>query len=131
MRPLPSLSYGASQRVRLKPFFFLAELIPLKMTRIEKKALKQVSNTSKAKSPVSHSKESEEVEVKMEESKVRYLKLQTCYREKREDYFNIKTTKVPDLRLRGNCLEAAGFYVDEYVSVTVSKGVLIIRPKAI
>ena len=101
------------------------------MACIEKKALKQVSNTSKVKEPISHSKESENVELNMEESKVRYLKLQPYYQEKREDYFNIKTRKVPDLRLRGNWLESAGFYPDEYVSVTVRKGVLIIRPSEV
>jgi len=44
-------------------------------------------------------------------------------------YFLLRTTKVPDLRLCGSWLEAAGFHPEEYVSVTVMKGLLIIRPR--
>ena len=61
--------------------------------------------------------------MKVEEPRVRYLKLKEIYREGK-----YRTRKiVPELRLCGNWLEQAGFTVSEYVSVTVMNGLLIIR----
>jgi toxic protein SymE len=101
------------------------------MTYPEKKDLKQSSKGSKHRKSTSSSKDASSDQLKPEEPKVRYLKLQHHYRENRIDFFTHKVWKVPELRLCGNWLEDAGFNYGEYVSVTVRKGELIIRPKEV
>jgi hypothetical protein len=43
------------------------------------------------------------------------------------DFLKCETQEVPQLRLCGDWLEAAGFSPEEYVSVTVMPDLLIIR----
>jgi hypothetical protein len=69
--------------------------------------------------------EEESVILRAEEPKVRYLKLQPFYRE--SSTFCSPAKIVPELRLCGNWLQAAGFLPKEYVSVTVMEGKLVIR----
>ncbi|MDR1678642.1 MAG: type I toxin-antitoxin system SymE family toxin [Prevotellaceae bacterium] len=68
--------------------------------------------------------EEESVTLRAEEPKVRYIKLQPFYR--RLTGWNYSKV-VSHLRLCGNWLEAAGFHAEEYVSVTVMSGLMIIR----
>ncbi|MDR1729402.1 MAG: type I toxin-antitoxin system SymE family toxin [Prevotellaceae bacterium] len=72
--------------------------------------------------------EEEAVILRAEEPKVRYLKLQPFYRE--SPTFCSPAKIVPELRLCGNWLQAAGFLPKEYVSVTVMEGLLVIRSTA-
>jgi toxic protein SymE len=72
--------------------------------------------------------EEESVTLLAEEPKVRYLKLQPFYRE--SSTFCSPAKIVPELRLCGKWLEAAGFLPKEYVSVTVMDGLLVIRSTA-
>ncbi|MDL2313254.1 type I toxin-antitoxin system SymE family toxin, partial [Bacteroidales bacterium OttesenSCG-928-B11] len=68
------------------------------------------------------------IQFKVEEPRVRYLKLQPfCRWSKSNLLYKPKGKIVPELRLCGNWLEAAGFSPNEYVSVTVMDGLLIIR----
>jgi toxic protein SymE len=64
------------------------------------------------------------VTLRVEEPRVRYLKLQPFYRQSQRDY-GYKT--VPELRLCGNWLEEVGFSPEKYISVTVMDGLLVIR----
>jgi hypothetical protein len=72
--------------------------------------------------------EEEAVTLRAEEPKVRYLKLQPFYRE--SPTFCNPAKIVPELRLCGNWLQAAGFLPQNYVSVTVMEGLLVIRSTA-
>lgn len=99
------------------------------MTYTVKTAPKQRRQSSPSKKASNTPTEPVIVELKLEEPRVRYLKLQPFHRERKIDFHNCKVWKVPELRLCGNWLEAAGFSPEEYVSVTVAKGVMIIRPK--
>jgi len=65
-----------------------------------------------------------------EEPKVRYLKLLPFYRQSQTNCCYKGYKKVPELRLCGNWLEKAGFLPENYVSVTVMNGLLIIRSTA-
>ncbi|MDR1729100.1 MAG: type I toxin-antitoxin system SymE family toxin [Prevotellaceae bacterium] len=65
----------------------------------------------------------ESVTLRAEEPKVRYLKLYPFHRQRKYSY----NTIVPELRLCGNWLQAAGFLPENYVSVTVMNGLLVIR----
>ena len=69
--------------------------------------------------------EEESVILHAEVPKVRYLKLQPFYRESSTVCSPAKI--VPELRLCGNWLQAAGFLPKEYVSVTVMDRLLVIR----
>jgi len=96
------------------------------MSIIEKKQSKEVHPTSTFKKVIRKQEIKEEsVTLRAEEPKVRYLKLQPFYRQPR-----IKSNRnkiVPELRLCGNWLEKAGFSPENYVSVTVMDGLLVIR----
>jgi hypothetical protein len=93
------------------------------MSNTEKKLSKEVKPTSTTfKKVIRKATEEESVNFRVEEPKVRYLKLQPFFR---RTTYSSKT--VPELRLRGNWLEQAGFSLDNYVSVTVMNGLLIIR----
>lgn len=67
------------------------------------------------------------VRLKVETPKVRYLKLKSFYRESRSKVLHKPpATIVPELRLCGNWLEKVGFLPENYVSVTVMDGLLLI-----
>ena len=93
------------------------------MTYTEKSNRKEVKSTSTIKKVVQKAITEKSVTLRAEEPRVRYLKLKEFHRE--GTYRNRKI--VPELRLCGNWLERAGFCVQEYVSVTVMDGLLIIR----
>lgn len=59
------------------------------------------------------------VEIRRETPEVHYLKVQNLIEEGRK--------KVPYLRLKGMWMRKAGIVEDAYVSVTVMKGLLLIR----
>lgn len=63
------------------------------------------------------------LKLKVEHPYVRYLKIRPLYRQ-----LQYKESIVPELRLNGRWLENAGFDFEKYVSVTVMKGLLIIKP---
>jgi hypothetical protein len=65
------------------------------------------------------------VTLRAEEPKVHYLKLQPFYRQPR--ITSDRSKIVPELRLCGNWLEKAGFSPENYVSVTVMEGLLVVR----
>ncbi|MDR1679023.1 MAG: type I toxin-antitoxin system SymE family toxin [Prevotellaceae bacterium] len=71
----------------------------------------------------------ESIHLRAETPTVRYLKLQPFYR--RLSGLNSSLKIVPELRLCGNWLETAGFLPEEYVSVTVMEGLLVIRSTAL
>ena len=90
----------------------------------EKKQSKEVPPTSTFKKGFRKQEIKEEsVTLRAEEPKVRYLKLQPFHRQSRASY---RPKKVPELRLCGNRLEKAGFLPENYVSVTVMDGLLVI-----
>ncbi len=130
MRPLP-LSERWKSTGQAETVFLFGRQSPLKMIYPVKKASKKKSKPSAFKKIVTPAKEALTVELKLEEPKARYLKLEPFYREYRTDLLSCKTTKVPKLRLCGNWLEKAGFNYGEYVSVTVMKGLLVIRPSGV
>ena len=94
------------------------------MTCTEKKQSKEVKPTSTFKRVIRKFIEEKSVTLCTEEPTVRYLKLQPFYRQSQTNYGN---KKVPELRLCGNWLEKAGFSPENYVSVTVMDGLLVIR----
>lgn len=96
------------------------------MAYLVKKGQRQ-RKTSVLKKTESSSKKAVIVEQKMQEPKVRYLKVQPFYRERRVDFLTCEIREVPQLRLCGDWLEAAGFSPKEYVSVTIMPDLLIIR----
>lgn len=65
----------------------------------------------------------ESVELKSEEPRVRYLKAQPLYRRNGNGH-----RIVPDIHLCGNWLAEAGFRHEQYVSIMVADGLLVIRP---
>jgi len=66
-----------------------------------------------------------------EEPTVRYLKLYPFYRESKSRFLVKPQRKiVPELRLCGKWLEKAGFLPENFVSVTVMGGLLVIRSTA-
>jgi len=66
-----------------------------------------------------------------EETTVRYLKLYPFYRASKSRFLvKPKAKIVPELRLCGRWLEKAGFLLENYVSVTVMDGILVIRSKS-
>lgn len=68
------------------------------------------------------------IQLKAETPKVRYLKLKSFHRESSSKFLHKPPpTVVPELRLCGNWLEKVGFFPNEYVSVTVMDGLLLIR----
>jgi hypothetical protein len=95
----------------------------------EKKQSKEVKPTSTFKRVIRKREFIEEKSVLLwaEEPKVRYLKLQPFYRQHQGSYGH---RIVPELRLCGNWLEEAGFAPENYVSVTVMDGLLVIRSTA-
>ena len=94
------------------------------MTYTEKEQTKEVKPTSTFKGVIRKFIEEKSVTLCAEEPKVRYLKLQPFYRQSQRSYSH---KKVPELRLCGNWLEKAGFLPENYVSVTVMNGFLVIR----
>ena len=96
------------------------------MTYTEKKQSKEVKPTSTFKKVIRKQEfiKEESVTLHAEEPTVRYLKLQPFYRQSQTNYGH---KKVPELRLCGNWLEKAGFSPENYVSVTVMDGLLVIR----
>lgn len=88
-----------------------------------RKVTKASTIQSTTKKVVRKTQKKKEVEPGAEKPKVCYLKLKEFYSlNKLRD-----TRKVPELRLCGKWLEQAGFTAPEYVSVTVMKGLLIVR----
>ena len=94
------------------------------MSYTEKKQSKEVKPTSTFKKVTRKFTEEKSVTLFAEEPTVRYLKLQPFYRQSQTNYGH---KKVPELRLCGNWLEKAGFSIENYVSVTVMDGLLVIR----
>ena len=94
------------------------------MSSSEKKLIKEVKPTSTFKRVTRKFTEEKSVTLFAEEPTVRYLKLQPFYRQSQA---NCGHKKVPELRLCGNWLEKAGFSPENYVSVTVMNGLLVIR----
>ena len=90
----------------------------------EKKQSKEVKSTSTFKRVIRKFIEEKSVTLCAEEPTVRYLKLQPFHRQSQTNYGH---KKVPELRLCGNWLEKAGFSPENYVSVTVMDGLLVIR----
>jgi len=97
------------------------------MSYAEKKQSKEVKPTSTFKRVIRKFIEEKSVTLCAEEPTVRYLKLQPFYRQSRTNYGH---KKIPELRLCGNWLEKAGFSPENYVSVTVMDGLLVIRSTA-
>jgi len=103
------------------------------MTYTEKKQSKKVIPTLSLKKVIQRQEIIKEkfVTLRSEEPTVRYLKLYPFYRESKSNcFFKPEGKIVPELRLCGNWLEKAGFLPEEYVSVTVSDGLLVIRSTA-
>jgi hypothetical protein len=129
MRPLPLKVYdnGKGRTV----FNFLSHIKFSVMSYTEKKQIKEVKSTSTIKKVIRRQKIIEEKSVILcaEKPTVRYLKLQPFYRQAQTNYGH-KYKKVPELRLCGNWLEQAGFLPENYVSVTVMNGLLVIRSTA-
>jgi hypothetical protein len=98
------------------------------MLIVEKKQTKGTKPVLTFKRVIQKQIEEESVTLRAEEPKVRYLKLQPFYRE--SPTFCSPAKIVPELRLCGNWLKAAGFLPEEYVSVTVMDGLLVIRSTA-
>ena len=96
------------------------------MSYTEKKQSKEVKLISTFKKVIRKQEiiQEESVTLRAEEPTVRYLKLQPLYRQSQTDCGH---KKVPELRLCGNWLEQAGFLPENYVSVTVMDGLLVIR----
>jgi hypothetical protein len=86
---------------------------------------KQTKPASTFKKVIRPQQEEISIQLKREEPKVRYLKLQSFFRE--SPTFCSPAKIVPELRLCGNWLQAAGFLPQKYVSVTVMDGLLVIR----
>jgi hypothetical protein len=95
------------------------------MTITEKKQTKEAKPASTFKKVIRLQQEEISIQLKREEPKVRYLKLQSFFRE--SPTFCSPAKIVPELRLCGNWLEKAGFLPKKYVSVTVMDGLLVIR----
>jgi toxic protein SymE len=95
------------------------------MTSTEKKQTQEPEPVPTFKRVIHKQIEEESVILRAEVPKVRYLKLQPFYRE--SSTFCSPAKIVPELRLCGKWLEAAGFLPKEYVSVTVMDGLLVIR----
>ena len=97
------------------------------MTYIKKRQSKEVKVISTIKKIIRKQEiiEEKSVTLRAEEPKVRYLKLRPFYRQSQKTNYGYKT--VPELRLSGNWLEQAGFSHENYVSVTVMDGLLVIR----
>ena len=93
------------------------------MLNTEKKQSKEVEPTSTFKRVIRKFIEEKSVTLSAEKPTVRYLKLQPFYRQSQTNYGH---KKVPELRLCGNWLEKAGFSPENYVSVTVMDGLLVI-----
>jgi len=96
------------------------------MTYTEKKQLPKVKPTSTFKKVIRKQEFIKEKSVILcvEEPTVRYLKLHPFYR---QSQVTCSHKKVPELRLCGKWLEKAGFSPENYVSVTVMNGLLVIR----
>ena len=95
------------------------------MTSTEKKNQKEVNLPQIFKKVIRPRQDEISIKLKCEEPKVRYLKLQPFYRQSRIKSYGNRI--VPELRLCGNWLEKAGFSPENYVSVTVMDGLLVIR----
>jgi len=100
------------------------------MSSTLKKHSKEVELTPSLKRVVQKEKIIKEKSVTLfvEEPTVRYLKLHPFYRQSLTNNYGHK--RVPELRLCGNWLERAGFLPENYVSVTVMDGLLVIRSTA-
>ena len=94
------------------------------MTSTEKKNQKEVNLPLTFKKVIRPRQDEISIKLKCEEPKVRYLKLQPFYRQSQA---NCGYKRVPELRLCGNWLEEAGFSPENYVSVTIMNGLLVIR----
>lgn len=69
------------------------------------------------------------IQLKTETPKVRCLKIQPFFRESQSRcYPKPKATIVPELRLCGLWLQQAGLHPDNYASIIVMDGLIIIRP---
>ena len=102
------------------------------MSITKKKKSKKVEPTSTFKKVIRKQELIEEKSILLcaEEPKVRYLKLLPFYRQSQTNCCYKGCRKVPELRLCGNWLEKAGFLPENYVSVTVMNGLLVIRTTA-
>lgn len=98
------------------------------MSNTQSKKTKKAKPAQVIKKIITSRKEEVSTQLKAEEPKVRYLKLQPFFRESNsKDFCTSSLTVVPALRLCGNWLEKAGFLPYNYVSVTVMDELLIIR----
>jgi len=99
------------------------------MLIVEKKQFKEVNPTSIFKKVIRKQEIIKEKSITLcaEEPKVRYLKLLPFYRQSQTNCCYKGYKKVPVLRLCGQWLEKAGFLPENYVSVTVMDGLLVIR----
>ena len=98
------------------------------MIYIEKERSKASKKSKTVKKIVVPTQEAVNVDLKAEQPKVRYLKTQSFFRVSNLGFFDQSPPQIlPELRLKGNWLEAAGFSPNGYVSVTTLKGLLIIR----
>lgn len=98
------------------------------MSITEKKQTKKRKPIPTLKKVIRKAVEEESVNLRVEEPKVRYLKLNTFYRQSQSrSIYRAQPKIVPELRLCGNWLEAAGFLPENYVSVTIMDGLLIVR----
>src|ERR1700754_1805249 len=90
---------------------------------------KQESNLTKTvKKVIVKNRDEVAINLKVEEPKVRYLKMRAFFRESSWGFFDQSPPEIlPELRLKGNWLENAGFSPDDYVSVTAMTDLLIIR----
>lgn len=80
------------------------------------------------KKVITPKQEETSIQLKAEAPKVRYLKLKAFHRESSSKFLHKPPpTVVPELRLCGNWLEKVGFFPNNYVSVTVMDGLLLIR----
>lgn len=97
------------------------------MSKTESKS-KKAKPTRTVKKVITPKQEEVSSQLKAERPQVRYLKLKSFYRESRSKFLHKPPpTIVPELRLCGNWLEKVGFLPNNYVSVTVMDGLLLIR----
>jgi hypothetical protein len=98
------------------------------MSYTEKSKTQKEKSACTVKKVVTPEQNEVSVQLKSENPTVRYLKLKAYYRESRSQLLLKHSPKVvPELRLCGNWLEEVGFFPNDYVSVTVMDGLLLIR----
>lgn len=94
---------------------------------ITEKKQKKGKQPSSIKKVIRPKRDEVSIELRTEQPEVRYLKLHPFYRQTGSAVNRI----VPTLKLCGCWLRDAGFNPDEYVSVTIMNGLLIIKLAAL